>query len=731
MKKMLLICLWGLLSGKLPAQVATLPFQDPSLSLDERVEDFVSRLSLEEKMAQLRYDAPAIPALGVPNYNWWNEALHGIARTGRATVFPQAIGMAATFDEPLVERVATVISDEARAKYNAAVSIGNRRQYSGLTFWSPNVNLFRDPRWGRGHETYGEDPFLSGTLGSAFVRGLQGDHPTYLKAAACAKHYVVHSGPEAERHTFDAVPPRKDFRETYLPAFEMLVRDANVEAVMCAYNRTYGEPCCGNEFLLQDILREEWGFDGHIVSDCWAIVDFFENHKTSPDGPSAAATALKAGVNVNCGSVFADFLAEAVEKGLVSEAEIDLALKQLIRTRFKLGLFDPAGSNPYDAIPASVIHSPKHRALAREAARKSMVMLKNDGVLPLPTTLPSLSIVGPYANSGDVLLGNYYGLSPEITTVVEGVAKAVHPGTTMDYRPGQLPYQKNINPIDWTTGMAMEHDAAIVVLGISNMIEGEEGESLHSPTKGDRLDLKLPEPQLKFLKKVRAAGDKPLILLLTGGSPVILDDEVMDLADAVIWMWYPGEAGGDAVADLIFGKYAPSGRLPLTFYASQDQLPSYEDYSMAGRTYRFMEEKPAFPFGYGLSYTTFDYGEMSLSADRMAPGGYVEATVTVTNTGKVAGEEVVQLYASYPQSKLDAPLYDLKSFKRIHLEPGESRPVTFRVEANALARYNDEGEAIIEPGPVVLRAAAAVPNARALELGIPDPAKAAVEIVKQ
>ncbi|WNJ19690.1 glycoside hydrolase family 3 C-terminal domain-containing protein [Pontibacter sp. G13] len=721
----LMVCWIGM---QVWGQTSVYPFLDPSLTLDERVQDLTDRLTLEEKANQLRYDAPSIDRLGIPSYNWWNEALHGIARNGRATVFPQAIGMAATFDDQLVGRVATAISDEARAKYNAAISIGNRNQYAGLTFWSPNVNLFRDPRWGRGHETYGEDPFLSGTLGAAFVEGLQGDHPTYLKTAACAKHFVVHSGPEAERHTFNAIPPKKDFAETYLPAFRKLVQDAEVEAVMCAYNRTFDEPCCGNSYLLQDVLREQWGFEGHIVSDCWAIVDFFENHKTSVDGPTAAADAIHAGVNVNCGSVFNDHLLEAVKLGLVTEAEIDEAFKVLMKTRFKLGLFDPAGSNPYDAISTEVIHSEEHRALALEAAQKSIVMLKNNGALPLSPNIPTLSVVGPYANSSDVIIGNYYGSSPEITTVVEGIAANVHPGTSLQYQFGQLPFQENVNPIDWTTDNAMAQDAVVAVLGISNQIEGEEGESLYSPTKGDRPQIELPKPQVEFLKKLRSKGDKPLILVLTGGSPVILNDELMELADAVLWIWYPGEAGGSAVADVIFGEVSPSGRLPLTFPASQDQLPDYADYSMKGRTYRFMEDSPAFPFGFGMSYTQFQYHEMSLSQSELGPEGTLEVSVSVENIGEIAGEEVVQLYASAPDSKLDAPLYDLRGFKRVRLAPGETRTVKFTVSASDFMRYDTEGQPVWEEGEIVLRAAGAVPHPRSTELGAPQPVASSFQL---
>lgn len=683
----------------------------------DRAGDLVSQLTVDEKIGQLQYNAPAIPRLGIPAYNWWNEALHGVARTGRATVFPQAIGLAATFDDELALRVATAISDEARAKYNAAISLGNRARYAGLTFWTPNVNIFRDPRWGRGQETYGEDPFLTSRMGAAFVRGLQGDHPRYLKSAACAKHYAVHSGPEADRHVFDAVPSQKDFAETYLPAFEVLVKEADVEAVMCAYNRTFGEPCCGSPLLLQDILRDQWGFDGHIVSDCWALVDFHATHKVTENGAQSAAKALKSGVNVNCGSVFNEFLKEAFDKGLVTEAEIDAALTKLLETRFELGLFDPQGSNPYDAIPASVINSPEHRQLSREAAVKSIVMLKNDGVLPLKKNIRSLGVVGPHATSSEILLANYYGMSSNLTTVLEGITAKVHPGTTVDYKYAQSPFQENINPIDWSTGDAMDKDAVIAVMGISGLLEGEEGESVESPTKGDRLEIGLPEAQINYLKKLRKAGDKPLVLVLTGGSPITLPDEVLELVDAALFIWYPGEEGGHAVADVIFGDVSPSGRLPLTFPASLDDLPPYEDYSMQGRTYKFMEKTPAFPFGFGLSYTTFRYSDLQLDQQELAADGSMQVSVEVTNTGEMASDEVVQLYLSYPGSKYEAPLYDLKSFKRVHLKPGETRTVRFNLAGETVAVYDKEGKKVHEPGAKTVHVGGSLPGERSRELG--------------
>ncbi|NRA49886.1 MAG: glycoside hydrolase family 3 C-terminal domain-containing protein, partial [Phaeodactylibacter sp.] len=705
------------------------PFLDPSKHIEDRLDDAISRLTLEEKILQLQHDAPAIPRLGIPSYNWWNEALHGVARNGKATVFPQAIGMAATFNEDLIYKVANAISDEARAKYNAAVERDIRAQYAGLTFWSPNINIFRDPRWGRGQETYGEDPYLSGLLGSAFVRGLQGDHPDYLKTAACAKHYAVHSGPEELRHSFDAIPSRRDFRETYLPAFERLVKESEVEAVMCAYNRVYGEPCCGSPELLQEILREEWGFKGHLVSDCGALKDFHRGHMVTKDVVESAALALESGINVNCGGTYAKGLEEAVTTGKVSEAQVDATLKDLWRTRFKLGLFDPPGSNPFDNISPEVVNSPEHRSLSREAARQSMVLLKNNGILPLNRNLNSIAVVGPHAASADILLANYYGVTANAVTVLEGVTEKVGIGTKVFYKYGVRPYQDNKNPVDWVTGSAMSLDAVVAVMGISGLMEGEEGESIASAYKGDRSQLELPQNQVEFLKTLRSRGDTPIILVVTGGSPIALT-EVEDLVDAILWVWYPGEEGGTAVADLIFGQESPSGRLPITFPKSLDQLPDYEDYTMAGRTYRYMEKEPLYPFGYGLSYTSFEYGNIKADQSTLGENGTASVAVKVTNTGSMGAEEVVQLYASWPDAGDKAPLYDLKGIQRVYLAPGQSKTVQFEVEATALQLFDDNGNAYLPEGKVKLIASGAVPTKRSAALGISAPASTEIMLKK-
>jgi beta-glucosidase len=700
----------GLFTPRLfAAQNPEHPWFDTGLSHEQRIDSLLGAMTLDEKMAQLMDDAPAIPRLGIPAYHWWNEALHGVARNGRATVFPQAIGMAATFDDALLERVATAISDEARAKFRIAQELGNTGKYAGLTFWSPNINIFRDPRWGRGMETYGEDPYLMARMGTAFVRGIQGDDADYLKAAACAKHYAVHSGPEALRHEFDAVPPRRDYHETYLPAFEALVK-AGVECVMCAYNRVDGAPACGSDELLGGILREDWGFQGHVVSDCGAVSDFHSHHKVTRDAAESAAWALKSGTDVNCGRTYAA-LPEALSRGLVEEQHVDRALARLLRTRLKLGLLDPPDANPWSGLGADRVEHPDHVALAREAARRSLVLLKNaNGVLPLQKNLRSLYVTGPMASSTEVLIGNYYGLSRETVSILDGIVGKVSVGTTVTYTYGQLPFRENVNPIDWATGTARTADATIVVLGISGLLEGEEGESVASPTRGDRLDIRLPEAQLAFLRKMATDNDKPIVVVMTGGSPIAIP-EVHELADAVLWAWYPGQQGGNAVADVLFGDASPSGRLPITFPRSVEQLPPYEDYSMQGRTYRYMTEEPLYPFGYGLAYTTFEYGEPGLEG-RPRAGEPLRVSVTVTNTGAVAGTEVVQLYVRSEEAGFDVPLASLADFRAVRLERGESKTLAFDVTPERLQVYDAEGRAQFASGRHTLFVGGVSPGSR-------------------
>ncbi|MFP4090377.1 MAG: glycoside hydrolase family 3 C-terminal domain-containing protein [Cyclobacteriaceae bacterium] len=708
----------------LPALAQQAVYLDPSQPLDARVSDLIGRMTLEEKTQQMLMSTPAIPRLNIPEYDWWNESLHGVARSGIATIFPQAIGLGATFDEDLLFRVSSAISDEARAMYHAAADKGYHRRYSGLTFWTPNVNIFRDPRWGRGQETYGEDPYLTSRLGVAFVNGLQGDDPNYLKTAACAKHFVVHSGPEKLRHEFNAVASLKDMRETYFPAFKALVTEADVESVMCAYNATNGEPCCSSNFLLQEVLREEWKFDGHILSDCWALVDLYaENgHQVVESPEEAAALAVKRGVNLNCGDTY-QHLVKAVNEGLLDEATIDQSLATLLKTRFRLGMFDPQEANPYNDIPADVINSEAHRVLAREAAQKSVVMLKNNGVLPLRNDLSKYYVLGPTAANIDALLGNYYGVNPEMVTFMEGIAGAIAPGSQLQYEPAFLLDRENINPIDWTTSDAQASDVSIVVMGITSLLEGEEGASIASPYYGDRLDYNLPQNQINYLRNLREGNDKPIIAIITAGCPVNLA-EVHELADAVLLAWYPGQEGGNAVADIIFGKTSPSGRLPLTFPKSLDQLPPYEDYSMKGRTYRYMSEEPLYPFGFGLSYTTFAYSQPELSASRIRRNESLDVKTTVTNTGEREAEEVVQLYISDVEASLDVPLYSLKAFKRVNLAPGESEEVSFTITPEMMQIVNEEGESIIEKGDFKIYLGSGTPNPRSQALGASKPVEA-------
>ena len=658
---------------------------------------------------------PGIPRLKIPPYDYWNEALHGVGRSGKATIFPQAIGLAATFDDKLIYDISSAISDEARAMFNVSQTAGNYNRYSGLTFWTPNINIFRDPRWGRGQETYGEDPYLTSIIGVAFVNGLQGDNPKYLKTAATAKHFAVHSGPEKLRHEFDAIVSKKDLYETYLPAFEALVK-ANVESVMCAYNRINGEPACASNTLLGEILLDKWSFTGHIVSDCWALVDFYSEigHGTVTNKVEAAALALESGVNVNCGDTYSA-LKVAVEEGLVNESLINERLKPLLKTRFKLGLFDPLELNPYNRISYDVVDSKENRALARKAAVRSTVLLKNNGVLPLKNDLNRYYVVGPNSASIDALLGNYFGVNSNIVTFLEGITDALAPSSQVQYSPGTTLDRKNVNPVDWSSGGAAEADVTIVAMGLTRHIEGEEGESISSPYFGDRIDYNIPENQLEYLRKIKS-HDKPVIVIITGGSPMNLT-EVHELADAVLLAWYPGEEGGNAIADIIFGKASPSGKLPITFPKSLDQLPSYEDYSMKGRTYRYMTNEPMYPFGFGLSYSSFSFSDLNQSAINIKEGEIVEITLKVTNIGDYPAIETVQMYITDDITSTLTPLFSLKGIKKVNLQPGESKFIDFKISTDMLKLINDQGVAILEKGNFTIHISNSLPSKRALELG--------------
>ncbi|MDR2101100.1 MAG: glycoside hydrolase family 3 C-terminal domain-containing protein [Treponema sp.] len=690
------------------------------MNREERIRDLISQMTLEEKVSQLSYTSAAIPRLGIPEYNWWNECLHGVARAGLATVFPQAIALAATFDEVFIHNVAQAISDEGRAKYNEAVKRGNRGQYWGLTFWTPNINIFRDPRWGRGQETYGEDPYLTGRIGLAFMKGLQGDDPEHLKAAACAKHFAVHSGPESQRHTFDAQVSRKDLFETYLPAFKVLAENG-VEAVMGAYNRTLGEPCCGSTYLLKDILRGRWQFKGHVVSDCWAIRDFHENHKVTASPEESAALALNAGCDVNCGCTY-PMLTVAYKKGLVTEEAINTALTRLLRTRFRLGMFDPPGEDPYAGLGRDLINCEKHQNLALEAAQKSVVLLRNErNLLPLDDSAKKILLVGPAAANIHTLLANYYGVSPRLVTLLEGLGEKIRDkfAINLEYRQGCLMYDEN-HPSNVPFGISNDADLVIAAFGLDGAMEGEEGDAIASDSNGDRDAIELPPWQLTWLRKLKAAG-KPVVLVLFGGSPIAIPE---DIADAILFAWYPGEQGGRAIADIIFGDKVPSGKLPITFPASTDQLPPYDDYAMKGRTYRYMKEKPLYPFGFGLSYTTFRFDPPELSTSRLSPGGKIKVATAVTNTGKRDADEVVQLYISRDARKDDDPLSSLRGFRRVKVPAGKTVRVEFELSSADFESINEAGESVLVPGSYTVILADAAPLPVSVERGATAPVRA-------
>lgn len=706
---------------------ASYPFQNPDLPLGERVQDLIARLTLEEKIFMMTSDARGVPRLGIPPYNYWSEALHGVARNGRATVFPQAIGMAATWDPDLIRRVASAIGDEARAKHHEAVRRkGFSGQYQGLTFWSPNINIFRDPRWGRGQETWGEDPYLTGEMGAAFVRGLQGDHPVYMKAAACAKHFAVHSGPEKLRHTFNAQVSLRDLNDTYLPAFRKLVMEAKVEAVMGAYNRTNGEPCCASSLLLGEYLRRRWGFEGHVVSDCGAVSDIHNGHKVTRDAAESAALALKAGCDMSCIYEY-EHLSEALERGLISEADIDRSLKRTLATRFKLGLFDPPERVPYAAIPIEVVGCEAHRNLAYEAAVKSVVLLKNEGhILPIRPDVRSIAIVGPNAANLDVLLGNYFGISDQLVTLLEGLIGVVPEGVKVEYRPGSQLTAPAINPLDWSVYEAGSSDLTIACMGLSPLLEGEEGDATLSPEQGDRAEIALPAVQVEYIKKMHVQGAR-IILVLFGGSPISLG-EVEEMVQAVVFAWYPGQEGGRAVADVLFGKANPSGKLPLTFPRSLEDLPPFEDYNMAGRTYRYSQKEPLYPFGFGLSYTTFVYHDLKLRSQQISAGEALELTCTVENAGQREGEEVVQVYLSDLAASVPAPQCKLVAFQRVALKAGEKVEVFFRLDPQAFMLVDEAGELRLEPGEFRIWVGGCSPGARGQALGAPAPQTALVEV---
>ena len=824
------ILLLFLISGSY-SQEKLLPYQNPNLSVEERVKDLVSRMTIDEKIGQMEYNAPEIEHLGIPAYNWWNEALHGVARNGLATVFPQSIGLAATWDTDLMYHVASVISTEGRAKYNDAVSKNERGIYQGITFWSPNVNIFRDPRWGRGMETYGEDPYLTGQIGLQFVEGMQGDNPRYLKTVATAKHYAVHSGPEPERHRFDAEVSEYDLRETYLPQFKTLVQDANVQSVMCAYNSYRGDPCCGSNLLLKNILRNEWGFKGYVVSDCGAIADIYEHHKFVKTSEEASSIAVKSGTDLNCGEAFSS-LTKAFKDGLITENEIDTAVTRLFTARFKLGMFDPPDMVPFSKLGLKDVDTKANKRAALEATRESIVLLKNENnLLPLKKRLGTVAVLGPNANDVEVLLGNYNGFPSAPVTPFHGIQQKLfntkviyergcnlvdnmpdvqiipdsvlftsgnknkEKGLTAEYfdnseltgkpvftrvdydinfswrdespdpklnpenfgirwsgviippRTGKYeigiksfsdyrifindslligfvnmrhPFQV-VKPIELQAGkeykikiefynsfrfsfiqllwsvpdkemekraieLAKKADVVIMVMGISARLEGEEMQvNIEGFRGGDRLSMNLPEVQENLIKKVMALN-KPVVLVLLNGSALSINWEDKNIP-SIIEAWYPGQAAGDAIADVIFGDYNPGGKLPVTFYKSVDQLPPFTDYSMIDRTYRYFKGEPLYPFGYGLSYTTFEFKNLKLIKSSINKGESTSVLIDVTNTGKIPGDEVVQLYVK--AEKDNRAIKSLKGFKRISLNPNETKIVEFEITPKTLSRWID------------------------------------------
>ena len=680
----------------------------------QKAQALVSEMTVEEAASQLRYDAPAIGRLGIPAYNWWNEALHGVARAGTATSFPQAIGLAAAFDPELMRQLGDIAATEGRAKYNASAAHGDRDIYKGLTFWSPNVNIFRDPRWGRGHETYGEDPYLTGELGKAFVAGLQGDGEV-MKSAACAKHFAVHSGPEALRHRFNAAATKKDMAETYLPAFRDLVVDAGVEAVMGAYNRTNGEPCCGSKTLLTDILRGEWGFEGHVVSDCWAIRDFHEHHQVTDTPEESAAMALENGCDVNCGNTYI-YMMKAYEKGLVTEAQIRQAAVRLFTARYMLGIME---GSEYDAIPYTAVECREHIEKASEASEKSCVLLKNDGMLPLDKNrIQTLAVIGPNANSRAALIGNYHGTSSRYVTILEGIQDELGDDVRVLYAQGSHLFrdrEENLGQPDDRIAEALAaaelSDAVVLVVGLDETLEGEEGDTGNAAASGDKADLLLPLCQRKLMDAVLAVG-KPTVICLMAGSAIDLG-KAADDANAVLLTWYPGARGGKSVSDILFGKVSPSGKLPLTFYHNEqlDLMPEFTDYSMKGRTYRYFEHEPLYPFGYGLTYGDVHVQEAAAKDE----GGKIVVQATLMNAGAADTQDVVQVYVQNEGSRHAPRNARLCGFARVNCPAGKTVEAAIEIDKKRLLVVDEQGEYVSEGVPV-LYVGTSQPDARSAAL---------------
>lgn len=698
---------------------------------EKKAEELVGKMTLEERAGQLTYNAPAIPRLNIPAYNWWNEALHGVARAGVATMFPQAIAMAATFDEELAGLAADCIATEGRAKYNEYSAHGDRDIYKGLTFWSPNVNIFRDPRWGRGHETYGEDPYLTSCLGKAYVKGLQGDGEV-MKAAACAKHFAVHSGPEALRHEFDAQASKKDMEETYLPAFEALVKEAGVEAVMGAYNRVNGEPCCGSPALIQDLLRDKWNFKGHFVSDCWAIRDFHEHHMVTSTVMESAAMALHAGCDLNCGNTYLHMW-NAYEHGMVTEEEITRSAIRLFTTRFLLGLFN---GSEYDGISYENVECRKHLELAQKASEESIVLLKNSGILPLcADKLKTIGVIGPNADSRKALIGNYHGTSSEYITVLEGIRRYAGDGVRILYSEGcQLAEDRSEtlafarDRLSEAQIVAEHSDVVILCLGLDESLEGEEGDTGNSYASGDKESLLLPKPQRELMEALAQVG-KPVVLCLMAGSAIDLSF-AQEHFEAILQLWYPGARGGVSAADILFGEKSPSGKLPVTFYRSLEGLPEFTDYTMKGRTYRYMEEKALYPFGFGLTYGNVKVKEALLTeAAAASEEEPVKVKAVIKNEGAVDTGDVVQIYIKNISSPYAVRNPELCAFRRVFLKAGEEKTLELPVGRKAFTVVNEEGERLMEGGSYRLYIGTGQPDERSRELMGTESVKLSVSIV--
>lgn len=686
-----------------------------------RAVDLVSRMTLEEKAVQMLHYAQAVERLGIKNYCWWNEALHGVARAGVATVFPQAIALAAMFDDEMIKKVADVISTEARAKYHEFQKQGDNDMYKGLTFWAPNINIFRDPRWGRGHETYGEDTYLTSRCGVAFVKGMQGDHPKYLKTAACAKHFAVHSGPEEFRHSFNAQVSKKDLYETYLPAFETVVKEAKVEAIMGAYNRVNGEPCCGSKTLLKDILREKWGFEGHILSDCWAIKDFHEGHGVTNNAIESVALAVKNGLALNCGNLYA-YLLTAIDEGLITEQDINDCVITLMRTRIKLGMFDAPEKVPYSNIPYEANDCKEHRELNLLAAQKSIVLLKNDVLLPLDKNkIKNIAVIGPNSNSRSSLIGNYHGTASRYITALEGIQDYLDEDVKVTYAEGCHLYMDRTEPCASANDRIAEAkiigskaDVILLCLGLDETLEGEEGDAGNAYASGDKRDLNLPKPQEKLLEEILKLG-KPVIVSLFAGSALSIN-LVEEKANAIINCWYPGAQGGKALASILFGEFSPCGKLPITFYKTSEELPDFEDYSMENRTYKFMKNEALYPFGYGLSYSKFEYSDIKLGKNKIIAGESLECSITVKNTGDMDAYEVVQLYLKDEEASVRVPKWALKAFSRVFLKQGESRTLSFILNETDMSLVNNDGDLVMEKGKFTVYIGGAQPDGRSEEL---------------